>query len=124
MQAALRRLPFGRYAPYENFLKPGVPRLEPVQYALCHMEVFCWFPGELLPVVGSPVSFILNPAVFLRISAPRAAPPVEQALERSVCVFFYLLSRCMRPEGPWQRRVFSKNNHIPSQTTLGQPRAP
>ena len=38
----------------------------------------------------------------------RTSDPIATGRELSnVCVSFYLLSRCMRPEGPWQRRAFS-----------------
>ena len=42
-----------------------------------------------------------------------------------VCVISYLLSRCMRPEGPWQRRAFFLHDHILSQTEMiGPSRVP
>ena len=49
----------------------------------------------------------------------------REATARLTLVFFYLLSRYMRPKGPWQRRWAFLDNQCPwPQTVGGQSRAP
>ena len=56
----------------------------------------------------------------------QASPPYSHTMYHLACVFLYLLTRCMRPEGPWQQRFshpLSKTKSCPQPlwVILGNP---
>ena len=106
------------------------------------LQDFCWLgrtfdhgSGDLLqrwdaPLCGEGVARLL--AVVLMCEAAllvwRSQQYGEVEIVRSFFVVLYLISRHMRPEGPWQRRsrclnnvVAFTNNRIPSQIDLLDP---
>ena len=66
--------------------------------------------ASLLPVCRAP----FDVAHSIALQFPLRKHPQPYCLCPCVCVVFYLLTRCMRPKGPWQRRFFNLPYPVPN----------